>query len=93
LDRFALGCRGLRISCCIVGIPVLPVSLLHINRAQANAHAVHFAVPRASAKHKNRMRPLVRGNDAVGFQRIEAQARILTTSNLKSAVGRPPVPR
>ena len=37
----------------------------------------------ASAKHKNRMRPLVRGNDAVGFQRIEAQAWILTTSNLK----------
>jgi len=29
------------------------------------------------------MRPLVRGNDAVGFQRIEAQAWILTTSNLK----------
>jgi hypothetical protein len=36
------------------------------------------------------MRPLVRGNDAVGFQRIEAQAWILTTSNLKFGGGATP---
>jgi len=33
------------------------------------------------------MRPFVLRNDAAGFQRIEAEARILTTSELKFGGG------
>jgi len=36
------------------------------------------------------MRPFVLRNDAAGFQRIEAEARILTTSELKFGGGAPP---
>src|SRR6056297_1865464 len=85
-----LGCRGLRISCWIVGIGSLSPSCNTCVCTQPRA--VNLSAPRASTKRKCRIRSHSEVNDAVGSQRIEAckSAWILTTSILISAPGRPP---
>ena len=92
LERFTLGCRGLRISCCIVGIPVIPRSLVVYGRMSA-AHAVHSSVPNASALHQHHTGSLVLGTDAVGFPEVRGTARILTTAILKPKPEKHPMPR
>jgi heme/copper-type cytochrome/quinol oxidase subunit 1 len=42
LERFIFGCRGLRISCCIVGIQAFPVWLLHFILHLAKAKCDEF---------------------------------------------------
>jgi len=72
LERFTFGCRGLRISCWIVGIAGLfPVSSTYVVRG---VPAVSIHRPCASTKAQ-KPQSLSSEGDAVGFQRIGPMQR------------------
>ena len=69
LERLTFGCRGLRISCWIVGIPVFPRFATHV--FARICVRLRFSALRVR-KRKNRKRSHSEVNVAVGIQRIGA---------------------
>jgi hypothetical protein len=59
LERFIFGCRGLRISCCIVGIQAFPVWLLHFILHLAKAKCDEFLSLRVPTNENAAFAPIL----------------------------------
>ena len=84
LERFILGCLGLRISCCIVGIQVTPY--ISICGHTAKAMQLFITLRVRNAKNRNRLDIIKRRGS---FSEDQSESLDLAHSNFEATPRRP----